>query len=161
MSCQYQSEDRIDVLLDYTAGRLDDARRARLEAHMAECEECAEFRAEQGELWRALDRYETPEISAGFNRGVWQKIDAAAAEPWYACFGRGLREGAWKPVFPLAAAAALVAAGFLFDHHEGKASSQIALVSAAEAEQVQITLEDLQLLQNLNTTAAEAVEPIL
>lgn len=159
MTCPYRNEDRIDVLLDYSAGRLDAARVNLLERHMMECSQCAEFRAGQQQVWQAMDEYLAPLPSADFNRGVWRKIDAAAADPWYRNLGRVVRDGAWKPVFPMAAAVLLVAAGFVFDHRN--ASSAVPTVTVAEANQVQNTLEDLQLLQNLDASEAEVAEPIL
>lgn len=161
MTCPYRNEDQIDVLLDYSAGRLDAARTNQLEKHMTECSECAAFHVAQHQVWQAMDEYSAAPLSADFNRGVWRKIDAAAAEPWYRNLGRVLREGTWKPVFPLAAAVLLVAVGFLSDHRDSKASPAVVTVTVAEAQQVQNTLEDLQLLQNLDASAAEVVEPIL
>jgi anti-sigma factor RsiW len=152
MNCPCRNENEFDLLLDHAAGRLDPSRAALLQSHMSDCPECAAF----AEVSLALDGFAAPPLSTGFNRAVWQKIDTP--EPWYAGLVRGLREGAWKPVFPLAAAAVLVAAGFAFDHHTAPATRHVTL---AEAEQAQITLEDLQLLQNLNASAAEVAEPIL
>ena len=161
MRCQYETEDQIDVLLDYSAGRLDAARVRLLEQHMTECAGCAAFRLEQREIWQTLDEFAAPSLSADFNRGVWRKIEAASAEPWYRNLGRVLREGAWKPVFPLTATVLLIAAGFVFDHRDSNAPSAVPTVTVAEAEQVQNTLEELQLLQNLNAAEAEVVEPVL
>lgn len=161
MTCPYRNEDRIDVLLDYSAGRLDAARTNLLEQHMMECSKCAEFRSGQHRVWQAMDGYMAPPLSADFNRGVWRKIDAAAAEPWYRNLGRVLSEGVWKPVFPLAAAVLLVAVGFVSDHRDSKTSAAVVPVTVAEAQQVQNTLEDLQLLQNLDASAAEVVVPVL
>jgi anti-sigma factor RsiW len=161
VTCPYRNEDQIDLLLDYSAGRLDAARANLLERHMAECSVCAAFEAGQHKIWQAMEEYSAPTISADFNRGVWRKIDAAAAEPWYRNLGGLLRDGVWKPVFPLAVVVLVVAAGFMFDHRNGNASSPVPAVTVAEAEQMQNTLEDLQLLQNLNESAAEVVEPIL
>jgi len=149
------------MLLDYSAGRLDAVRANLLKRHMAECSVCAAFEAGQHQIWQAMEEYSAPPLSADFNRGVWRKIDAAAAEPWYRNLGGLLRDGVWKPIFPLAAVVLVVVAGFMFDHRAGKASSHVTTVTVAEAEQVQNTLEDLQLLQNLNASAAEVVEPIL
>ena len=152
MNCPCRNEAEFGLLLDYGARRLDAPRSAGLRQHIDECAECAAFAG----VWSTLDDFAAPAIGAGFNRDVWKKIEAR--EPWYAGFLRGLREGAWKPVFPIAAAAVLIAAGFAFDHGT---LSTAAPVTVAEAEQAQNTLEDLQLLQSLNASAAEVAEPIL
>ena len=161
MICPLKSEETIDVLLDYSAGRLEESRRTLFEGHMAHCAECAAFLAGQTEVWQTLDAWEPEPVSMDFNRRMWQKIDAAAAAPWYRKLADSLRLGAWKPALPLTAALVLVAAGFVMDHQgavpaaPGVASS--AGVSVTEAEQVEKTLDDIQLLRQLD--AAAGAEP--
>ena len=96
--------EQTDLLLDYTAGRLDSATAALFERHMENCTHCAAFRTEQAVLWNALDAWEPEPVSLSFNRTLWQRIDAIAAEPWYRRLIDGFRFGAWKPALPLAAA---------------------------------------------------------
>ncbi len=153
MNCPLQSEDTLDLLLDYSAGRLDSARSALLERHMERCEQCAAYRGEQTMLWNVLDTWEPEPVSLGFNRSLWQRIEAIAAEPWYRRFIQALRFGAWKPAFPLAAAACVITAGFLLDHANTVSSTVIttaAGVSVAEVDQVEKTLDDIQLLRQLD-----------
>ena len=157
MNCPCRNEDELDLLLDYAAGRLDAARTTLLSRHALSCGECSEFLRDQSLVWRALDEVSAPDLSVDFNRGVWQRIDAAAAsETWLARLGHALRDGIWKPAVPLAAVAVLITVGFVYDHR-----ATAVTVSLAEADQMQHVLEDLQLLQNLNALAAEVAEPIL
>src|SRR5258708_6288769 len=104
MKCPCQNDEEMDILLDYSVGRLDAARSALLERHMNECAECGALGLGQREVWSALDDFTAPAPGMDFNRGVWRKIEATAAEPWYSAMVRSLREGAWKPALPLAAA---------------------------------------------------------
>ena len=158
MNCPCRNEAELDKLLDYVAGRLDAGRTAALRLHVRDCAECAAFVAVQQEVWLALNDFSTPAVGREFNRGVWQKI--TGTEPWYAAVARGFRERSWRPVLPMAVAVVLITAGFAFDHARGGAAA-IATVSVAEADAVQRTLDDLQLLQSLNAYAAEVVEPLL
>ena len=103
MNCPLQSENTMDVLLDYSAGRLDESRRALLERHMRACDACAAFRLDQSALWSALDGWEPKPVSMDFNRRLWQRIDAIQTEPWYRRLALSLRFGTWKPAIPLAA----------------------------------------------------------
>jgi anti-sigma factor RsiW len=156
MNCPLQSEDTLDLLLDYAAGRLDRARSAVLERHMELCASCAAFRTEQKVLWNALDEWEPEPVSLGFNRKLWQRIDAIAAEPWYRRFMDAFRFGGWKPAFPLAAAACVITAGFLLDHTNAPKSKSAAItagVSVAEVDQVEKTLDDLKLLRQLDSAS--------
>lgn len=148
MTCPLQSEETY-LLLDYSAGRLDAARAAILARHMETCPDCASFRKEQKTVWNALDAWEPAPVSMDFNRRLWQRIDAAAAAPWYQSLAESLRFANWKPVVPLTAAILVIAAGFLLDHPGAK--NPVPGVSAKEAAQVEQTLDDIQLLGQLDT----------
>jgi len=156
MNCPLQSEDTLDLLLDYSAGCLDRNRAAMLNEHMNRCTACAAFRAEQNELWTALDAWKPEPVGPHFNGQFWQKVDALEAAPWHRRVLDALRRGAWKPAFPLAAAAVLIAAGFVFDHH-GNLAPKPATVNASEAEQVEAALDDIQLLRQFETDSSRTM----
>lgn len=155
MTCPLQSE-QTDLLLDYSAGRLGDrgtdARGtdivAQLEQHMETCPDCASFRKEQTAVWDALDLWEPEPVSLDFNRRLWQRIDTAAAAPWYIGLAESLRFANWKPAIPLTAAILTIAAGFLLDHPGAR--NPAAGISVKEADQVEQTLDDIQLLHQLD-----------
>ncbi|MES1258099.1 MAG: hypothetical protein ABUS51_06700 [Acidobacteriota bacterium] len=158
MNCPLLSEQTADVLLDYSAGRLEGAKAAKLEAHMTRCARCAGFRAGQTELWAVLDAWEPQPVSMGFNRELWRKIDQAAAAPWHRKLADALRFGGGEQAFPLATATVLVVAGILLDHHRPAATSQNFAspgVSMTEADQVEKTLDDIQLLRQFDAVAAD------
>jgi hypothetical protein len=155
MTCPLQTE-QIDLLLDYSAGRLDargTAILAELEQHMETCADCASFRKEQKAVWDALDLWEPAPVSMDFNRRLWQRIDTAAAAPWYTSLAESLQFANWKPVIPLTAAVLMIAAGFLLDHPGARNSAPG--ISMREADQVEQTLDDIQLLHQL-----DAVTPV-
>jgi len=159
MDCPLKSETTLDVLLDHSAGKLDRVSAARLEQHKLVCAECSAFLAGQTDLWQTLDAWEPAPIAADFNRRLWQRIDTEAAAPWYRKLADALRMGVWKPALPLTAAVLLVTAGFMLDHPSaGPASSvtQTAGASIIDADQVEKTLDDIQLLRQLDASAGEA-----
>ena len=156
MNCPIRNEETAELLLAYTARRLDPARTAVLEDHMNVCAECAEFRAGQELVWQALDAWDAPPVTPDFNRRLYQRIEAEAAEPWYKrLFNTPL--AMWKPAIPLAAACLLVVAGFVLDHpvsmNQPNPSPVIRVASVAEAEQVENALDDLQLLRQIDSNA--------
>ena len=75
-----------------------------------------------------------------------------------------LRIANWKPAIPVAAAALLVAAGFMMDHPGSLANrpagapgaASVVNVSATEADQVEQTLDDIQLLHQFEAAADDA-----
>ncbi|HEY3823268.1 MAG TPA: hypothetical protein VGL82_01865 [Bryobacteraceae bacterium] len=154
MNCPLQTEET-DLLLDYSAGRLDAARAAALTQHMEQCPACAAFRTRQTAVWNALELWEPAPVSMDFNRRLWQRIDTAAASPWYQNLRDSLRFTNWRPAIPLTAAVIVIAAGFLLDHPGQQApvpelGVSVTDVSLREADQVEQTLDDIQLLQQLD-----------
>jgi hypothetical protein len=160
MNCPLKSESTIDVLLDRAAGKLDRVRSARLEQHMLTCADCAAFLAGQTELWQALDAWEPEPVRMDFSRRLWQRIELDAVAPWYRKVADAFRLGVWKPALPLAAAVVLVATAFVMDHPgtvgvTPSANVVSAGISAIDADQVEKTLDDLQLLRQLDASASE------
>ena len=150
MNCPLQTKET-DLLLDYSAGRLNAPRKASVEQHIDACADCASFGAEQKAVWDALDLWDAAPVSIDFNRNLWRRIDAVAAAPWYKNLSAGLRIADWKPVLPLTAAIAVIAAGFLLDHPGARNIQEGFTVN--EAEQVEQTLDDIQLLHQLDSVA--------
>jgi anti-sigma factor RsiW len=143
-----------DILLDHAAGRLNALNAARFEEHMALCPECAAFSREQSLVWNVLDVWEPVPVSLDFNRRLWQRIDAAEAEPWYRRLVEVLRTASWTPAIPLTAAVLVIAAGFVFDHPATRNSPAPASASASvNVEQVEQTLDDIQLLHQFDASA--------
>ena len=157
MNCPINDENSADVLIDYTAGRLDQLTISLVEQHVAICATCARFVREQDAVWKALDAWEPEVLSTGFNRRLWSRIDALEAAPWHTRVAHWLRFADWKPAFPLAAAIVIIGAGFFFDHANTSAARGvpgIPGVSVGDVEQVEQTLDDIQLLRQFNSLSA-------
>lgn len=145
MICPQRTEYALDRLLDYSAGRLHGAEREAMAAHLGGCADCVAFVSGQSALWSALDEWEPEPVSARFNRRLWQRIEESRRIPWYRQFA------SWKPAFSLAAASAVILAGFLLDHKHAVKIPAGAAVSSAEADQAEATLDDLQLLRQFDS----------
>jgi anti-sigma factor RsiW len=157
MNCPLRREETTDLLLEYSARRLDASRAATLERHVEVCAECSAFLAAQTAVWDALEEWALPPVSMDFNRRLWQRIDRAAELPWYRSLMDSLRAANWTPVFPMAAAVLVIAGGFLLDHRGERAVTPNAAtpgVSIIEADQLDQTLDDIQLLRQLDSVTA-------
>jgi anti-sigma factor RsiW len=146
------------MLLDYSAGKLEPAARMALEEHLADCEKCRDAVQAHSAVWNALDAWEPEQMSLDFNRRLWQRIEDTPAQPWYA------RLASWKPMLPSAVTAlVLVAAAFVtqsaFERPFGVLEHEVSIqgaaaesdVSVTEVDQAVTTLDDLQLLQQLDS----------
>jgi anti-sigma factor RsiW len=135
-----------DVLLDYIAGLLSAARAAEFERHARECAHCEALVTSQAAVWRSLDEWKPAPVSAGFNRELWRRIDAEEAAPGWRF---------WRQLAPLAVGTALMVTAFWMDHRSYAPAPEPAAVAitASEADQLERALDDLQLLETVDTTA--------
>lgn len=156
MNCPLLSEQTADILLDYAAGRLSVAGTSALEKHKLVCSRCAAFMAGQREVWLALDAWDPPPVSTGFNRQLRHRVDKATSAAWWSFH-------TWKPAFTLAAAMLVIVAGFVFDHQRidtrrpvpaVSGGTEVSGVSIGEVDQMERTLDDIQLLRQFDAAAA-------
>ena len=161
MSCQIRSEEHIDHLLAYSAGKLRGEAAAKLEMHMRTCQDCAMIGKAQSNVWNLLDTWEAKPVSADFNRRLYARIDAAASASWFDRFSSAvsefLRPVFARPAFPLAAATLVIVAGFVLDHPgqplspNGKALHASSVeINKLELDQVESTLDDIEMLRQFD-----------
>jgi hypothetical protein len=128
--------------MDYLGGASTAERRAELELHAQECVEC------RGLLraWNALDEYTAPEVSADFDTKLYARIAQEKPAWWRGVLWPSGPLAWWKPAIPVAACAALLIA--LLVHTPGTRvdSDKQAKMEPVNIEQVEQTLEDLELL---------------
>ena len=153
MRCPIESKEHAELLLDYCARKLDPAATRILEAHMSVCEPCRRFRDGQRALWESLDRWEAIEVSSDFNRRLYRRIDeeearAGGLSRWWR---ETMRPLVVRPAVPLTAMAGLVlAVGFLLRQPAAPPVVPDAVAPAADVEQVERTLEDMEMLRQFN-----------
>jgi len=154
MTCPSRRSDGT-LLLDYALGRLAPQQSAMVAEHASECDDCAAALLEYSSVSDALELWEAPPVSAHFNRRLRGRIESAAPAQWYARVAEGFRFRSLKTAIPVAAAALVIVAGFLFDHPSGMVSPAVpGRVSAAEADQAERTLDDLQLIRQFDAAVA-------
>jgi anti-sigma factor RsiW len=149
MDCPIRSHENTDWLLDYSAGRLNREHAALMARHVETCQECARFVEGQQRVWNALSQWEVDPVSAGFDRRLYRAIDAQPVS-WKERLFRPLQP-LWRPVIPLAAACLLIAVGVVL-HAPQATIRPAASVEKIEAEQVERTLDDMQMLRELEMT---------
>jgi len=149
MICLKDDKQGAELLTDYCAGALDAMRAAELEAHFHECAACRkEVEAQRG-VWNALDAWTPLEVSPGFDTKLYARIAAKQSQPWWMVVRQRVL---WKPLFPVAAAAAALTVILLIWNPALKAPSQPMPSSAAVAvekidvQQVEQALDDMDLL---------------
>jgi|SRR5579863_6400035 len=152
MDCPIRTQENTDWLLEYSTGRLDRERAALMAQHVETCQECAHFVEGQQRVWNALSQWEVDPVAAGFDRRLYRAIEAQPVS-WKDRLFRPLQP-LWRPVVPLAAACLLIVVGVVL--HAPQATVTTAPSQAAveknEAEQVERTLDDMQMLRELEMT---------
>jgi hypothetical protein len=151
MRCPIETQENAELLLSYSARRLSPESTSILEAHMEVCPQCREFRDSQRTLWEALDQWEARPISPDFDRRLYRKIEEQEQLGWWQrTFGAG-RPMFLRPALPLAATACLVlVAGFIIDNPSRITTPVAENPQVREVEQVERTLEDMEMLRQFN-----------
>lgn len=161
MSCPFKSEEHTDHLLAYSAGKLRGEAVAQLELHMRSCEECAAVGKAQADVWKLLDNWDVRPVSADFNRQLYARIDAAAQASWLERFAASMNEFLRpvfaRPAFALTAASLVIVGGFVLDHpgrpsalRASTAETNKIHLNKAEADQVEATLDDIDILRQFD-----------
>jgi anti-sigma factor RsiW len=150
-SCPLQQPESAGLLIDFVAGRLPLDRASVLSAHAAGCETCQEFIAAQGEVWAALEEWQPEPVSASFDRRLNARIEAEGrVSQWQRWFAPAVL---WKPAAAMSLAVGVwVAVGTVRSPETlpvVPAVEQKALVEAPDLDQVEQTLEDLDLLNTV------------
>lgn len=166
MICLNKNKQGTETLLDYCAGTLEPERAAAVENHARECAACRTLIAEQTNLWKALEEMEAPEISADFDARLYARIASEQARPaWRAWWDRMSLSGLslpghrWAPLVAGLAATAILAVGLvvntpLFHPHTAPDVSRQIRPDAVDVEQLEVTLQDLEILTPPSTSAA-------
>ena len=142
MICLSKNEQGAELLTGYLARTLDAPRMAELGRHIQECADCRALAS----VWERLDEFAVPEVSPGFDAQLYARIAGEEARVSLSSWRRWL----WRPIAPLAAAAAVVTL-VLFLHVPGTADPA-KQASKAEIEQVAQAVDDLDLLTPLADT---------
>ena len=167
MNCPSTIESGRMQLLDFAIGRLDRATKQVVGAHVRECPACAKEVASQRALWGVLDEWDAEPISFGFDRILYARIEEINKRSLRSQVADFFSELLARPAMPLAALTLLILAALLIrTPNEKTPPSVIQPISApvagsttfspGEMEQLNRTIEDLQLLHQLDEVEDEA-----
>jgi anti-sigma factor RsiW len=156
MRCPIEAQENAELLLSYSARRLNPESAAILEAHMELCPACREFRDGQRALWEALDQWEARPVSLDFDRRLYRRIAEQEQMSWWARLFTPLRPMFVRPALPLAATACLVLVAGFIGVDPGTVSAPVAVEApqVREVEQIENALDDLDMLRQFDLVAA-------
>jgi anti-sigma factor RsiW len=160
MKCPSEGRENAELLLAHASRRLDAERAAVLERHMASCPACREYAAAQFAVWEAMESWSAPEVSADFDRRLYQRIEQEVS--WLDLVLRRFRPLAGRLVPVAAAACLLIAAGVLLQRPDGTAvmPTPSAQVEPLAADQADNALQEMQILQEFsNVVRADTADP--
>jgi len=151
MNCPSKGKESAEILLDYCAQTLDPIRAAEFEKHIESCDECRRTVAAQHGLWQTLDQWKPAAVPGDFDARLFARIAREAEAPrwrqwWLSIVHPPVPIALWKPAVSLALAGAVLAVGLLVRMpHTGDRTAQMR-ADKVDIEQVEKTLEDLDIL---------------
>jgi anti-sigma factor RsiW len=138
-----------ELLLEYTAGRLEPQAVAALEAHIESCPRCREFAQSQEVVWQALEAWEVEPVSMDFDRRLFARIENTPPSWWTRLTGQVMHHAV-----PVAAAAGvMILAGLMLERPSVmpvEPPRESAQVETLGPEQVQSALDDMEMLRDFN-----------
>lgn len=159
MKCPIETQETLELLLAYCARKLDGDTAVWLERHIASCPACRSTYEAQRVVWEALDEWEAAPVAPDFDRRLYRRIDEETRAPWWERLSRGARPMLIGRGLPLAAAAGLLVVAGVIMERPGRIEPQPATqVEAVQADEVEKTLEDMELLHNLAVESRGAAQ---
>jgi hypothetical protein len=161
MQCPIQNDEAAGFLLDYCAQKLDAGRTAAVEDHLRICPSCRELVDAQKAMWDTLDAWDGMVASPDFNRRLYARVEAEESRgilaKWTSVLVARWQFMAWRPAVRVALACATVVAALwiqapgnpALDREEPQAK-----VERVDVEQVERTLQDLDMLKQLSPQVA-------
>ena len=153
MTCPTENHNP-EMLVGYAAGELDPETSMALERHLSGCSACRSMVAEQTAVWRALDAWEGPPVSSDFNRRLYRRIEAGERLSWWARLTMSFHPIPLRRALPLTATAGLLLMASLLLQHPNRFAPPAPRGEIVRAEQVERTLDDLDLLRQFATANA-------
>lgn len=162
-NCPVQGGESAGLLLEFMDRRLAPDVSAQLERHILACDECRRVVDAQRSVWEALEDWEPERISSDFDHRLFARLDEedrrsrgllAAARH---ALGRMFQSIPLRPAIPVAAMCVLVMGVFLYQRPIGVDPSEAPATEAVavDLEQVETTLADIDMLQQLGVGQAD------
>ncbi|MEP7363692.1 MAG: zf-HC2 domain-containing protein [Acidobacteriota bacterium] len=150
--CPLQEGEQAGTFLAWMDGTLSREETAVLELHARDCASCRAVVEGHKAVWSAMDAWAPAEVSQDFNRRLYSAIDAQQAQPWWKRAMGALMPFPVRPAIPIAASCLLVIGVALFRAPEPVEleTKQAGIIERMDVEQVDRSLDDLNLLRELN-----------
>jgi Putative zinc-finger len=149
MNCPLEEKNGSELLLEYTAGKLEARAVESLEAHMAGCEPCRAFARQQQLVWQSLEAWEAEPLSMDFDRRLYARIDQAPVSWWARLTGPLMHHAV-----PIAAAAGvMILAGVMLQQPATlpvAPPQESAQVETLGPDQVDTALADMEMLRDFS-----------
>ncbi len=154
MNCPLENNNS-EILLDYCSHRLSEESTLMVELHLESCQECKAVATSQMAVWDALDEWEAAPVSADFDRRLYERIEQRGTGWWSRLMGftSGIQ---FRPAFTLGAACATVVFALMLRGPMVPVSDSFdpsVRIEAAELEQAERALEDMDMLHKLGVVA--------
>jgi hypothetical protein len=156
--CPIETQENLELLLDYGTARISKHDALAFEQHLRICPACCEAVAGQLKVQSALDFWEIPDVSASFNRRLYERIEQTPG--WRNRLGEAMSRALHVLLVgrgvPAAAAACLVITAGIMTYHQPKPAvpkPQTVQVETAAPEQVVHALDDMEMLGNIDRAA--------
>lgn len=158
MQCPIQNADNAEILLDYCARKLSPEALVEFERHLETCPGCKSFSSRQQSVWTALDEWVAEPVSEQFDKNLFARIDASENRSWWKRLaGEGF---GWRPALSVSVACAAMAVA-LFIRTPVNQPKVVPTIhettrnEVVESEQLERTLEDLEMLKQLSPSKAQ------
>ncbi len=163
MSCPAKHRLGADTYVSYAAGLLGETERAAFERHMADCPECARLASEQRRVWAALDGWTAAPVPEDFDAKLYARIAEEGKHRWWHALRRPGFSFRLSTAAPVAVACAALAVALLLrapqplpSAHSAPAPATATVRPKLDADQVERTLDDLDMLQQLVSPPADS-----
>ena len=163
MQCPIKTKENAEILLDYSSGKLTPDLAAIFQSHMESCEDCRAFSIAQRSAWEALDAWVPMPIPADFDRKLYARIDQYEKSGWWIkLWHRSIwQSGSFGPAMPIATACLTLAVGVMLwlpvnNKPALDLTSPQTKMESSDLEQIETTLEDLEMFRQLTPTSARS-----
>lgn len=154
MKCTANNEEGAAILLEYVAGRLPAQMALEVQRHLESCAPCRHAAEAERRVWSALDDWEPMPVSADFNRKLHARIAGEAPGGFWSRIWtkHGGQPGRWRlALAPGAVAGIAVLGAILMQSPPPGVPRPEPGVDNVEVEQVEQTLEDMDMLRQLSS----------
>jgi len=152
MNCLTQFGENSELLLAYSAGKLNPETKAEWDRHLETCAGCRELVRRQESVWAALDAWEAAPVSPDFDRRLYHRIEQEVS--WWDRLLRPFRPMLVRQALPVAAALlVMLTASSLYRQPaslQPAPQTESAQLENVQPEQVENAVQAMQMLSDFS-----------